>query len=177
MFNFRCLNSNSPNNLQLFLEKFDSNVSVLKRINIVKLDDYILTYLAMTKLSSETISVFELVREPVDILKYEELVTFIKSRSKLVYTSENPRSIQNMNSYYTNKSNESFATNNSESHYNKSCLFCKKGSHLLKYCNSFKSSNFDTKFKFIKDNRLCLNCFSSKHIVIDCSIQVSMFEV
>lgn len=61
LFNFRCLQNNSPSSLQLFLENFDANVTALKRLKIAKLEDYIFTYLAMTKLAPETVNAFELV--------------------------------------------------------------------------------------------------------------------
>lgn len=171
LINFRAIVNNSPSNLQMFLEKFDTNVSALKRLKVDSLEDYILTYLAMSKLSAETINSFELVRNNSDIPKYEDLINFIKRQSKILCKTEKGRPNPGIGANLHNvsyKNSKSFIANNSESTVNRNCIFCNKGMHLLKDCYSFKSSNFETKFKFIKERNLCLNCFSSKHKAYFC---------
>lgn len=170
LINFRSLPNNNPNSLQIFLEKYDTNARALQRLNIENLDDYILTYLAMSKLPTETVNCFELVRDNSNLPQYDEIVNFVRRQSKILTKSEKPRNHPNNSNAQSNfKNSKSFITNNFNSNSNDNpCIFGCRSNHLLKNCNSFKSSNFETKYKFIKDKNLCLNCFSSNHKVSVC---------
>ncbi|KAJ8969795.1 hypothetical protein NQ317_004059 [Molorchus minor] len=121
----------------------------------------------MSKLPPETVNAFELVRSENEIPSYDDLIKFIKRQCKIYKPEKTHASPNNSNTLNFNR-NKSFVTNNSSPFNYKICLFCHKGAHLLKDCQSFKTSQFDIKFKFIKEKNLCLNCFSSKHRVNNC---------
>ncbi|XP_022913108.2 uncharacterized protein [Onthophagus taurus] len=52
------------------------------------------------------------------------------------------------------------------------CIAC-KDSHLLIKCQTFASKTPEQRFALIKNHNLCLNCFSSKHMMTNCPSQSS----
>lgn len=169
LLNYRNSPSNNLSSLQNFLEKFDTNVTALKRLKLINLEDYIITYIAMSKLSQETVTTFELVRSSQDLPTYEELLEFVRRQSKIIFKSDKsrPNHTSNVTSCNTPKTTKTFVTN--ESKFYRNCIACNKGSHLLKDCQVFKDNSHEQKFKLVKDQNLCLNCFSSKHKVMSCA--------
>ncbi|KAJ8961944.1 hypothetical protein NQ317_001038 [Molorchus minor] len=170
LLSFRAISNNNPDSLQLFLERFDTNVAALYRLNLENLGDYIITHIAMSKLSQETINAFELVRDSQELPNYEELLKFIRKQSKIAVVVEKTRKFPNHPTHSTfARGPKTFVTNNNNNYSKgRNCLFCDKGVHLLKDCQLFKNSTHEQKFKLIKDKHLCLNCFSNSHKVSAC---------
>uniref|UniRef100_A0A6P7GQX8 Uncharacterized protein LOC114341835 n=1 Tax=Diabrotica virgifera virgifera TaxID=50390 RepID=A0A6P7GQX8_DIAVI len=128
--NFRGLQSNNPSYLEIFLEKFDTNVSALKRLNLDNLDDHILTYLAMLKLPQDTIDSFDLIRNNNDLPAYDDLLKFLRQRSKSLI--KNDRSRNSKNNFSFQKPNKSFHLQEQNTYSSIDCVVCKKGPHLIK---------------------------------------------
>lgn len=173
LLNFSPVFNNQAKTLQTFLETFDTNVHALKRLKLDDLSDYILTYLAMSKLPQETVSAFELVRADKEIPTYEELIKFVRQQSKIVVKFEKTRprissgTINGSNSNF--KNSKTFVTKNDNISNNRSnCVACNKSFHLLIECKLFKEFNPERRFRTIKENNLCINCFSGKHKVSSC---------
>ncbi|CAH1109580.1 unnamed protein product [Psylliodes chrysocephalus] len=170
LWNFKGLSVSNPSSLHTFLEKFDTNVTAIKRLNLNDLQDYILYYIAISKLPQETINSFELIRPNDDVPKYDELIKFIRHHSRIVVKPEKTRNFHLPP--YSSKANEysryskTFLTHNTMPKF--SCLVCPQEQHYLKDCNVFKSWPFDKKFKLVKDKNLCINCFSNNHRVGIC---------
>jgi hypothetical protein len=47
------------------------------------------------------------------------------------------------------------------------CEVC-KDSHAVSQCSTFKWLLDNKKYKIVKDNKLCINCLSNKHMIRDC---------
>lgn len=175
LLNFRSLNINNPGNLQTFLEKFDTNVNALKRLQLENLDDHILTHIAMLKLPQEIVNYFELVRSNDNLPKYDELIKFIRQQSKVMVKHDKMRPVQQSSNYSNalkNTNSKTFLTNEG----GRKCLACQKDAHLLKDCKFFKDSPHEQKFKLVKENNLCINCFSNKHKVSLCPSKFSCIK-
>lgn len=145
LFNFRnSSNVSNSNTLQSFLEKFDTNVTALKRLKLQNLEDYILTYLAISKLPRDVVSSFELVRSDNDLPSYEELTDFIRKQNKLIVKTDRP-SVNNAvtNNFRNFKHIKTFVANQNTPNRN-TCIACHKNFHLLKTgWRGFKSSDLN----------------------------------
>ncbi|KAJ8977222.1 hypothetical protein NQ317_002475 [Molorchus minor] len=130
LLSFRAISNNNPDSLQLFLERFDTNVAALYRLNLENLGDYIITHIAMSKLSQETINAFELVRDSQELPNYEELLKFIRKQSKIAVVVEKTRKFPNHPTHSTfARGPKTFVTNNNNNYSKgRNCLFCDKGS-------------------------------------------------
>lgn len=171
LLNFRLSSNNKSNQLQIFLEQFDTNVSALKRLKLDDLSDYIFTHIAKSKLPSEIHNAFELIRDKDKIPTYDELIRFIKQQSKYM-TQQQPEKVKYIsNSSETRKPFKTFVTNNDPQP--RRCIACNGPFHLLIECKYFKECNPEQRFKIIKENKLCINCFSQKHKVQSCTSKFS----
>ena len=52
-----------------------------------------------------------------------------------------------------------------------SCFYCKHPSHKLLECSKFKSDPLSKRVEFVKSNKLCYKCLSSKHRTPNCPKQ------
>lgn len=48
------------------------------------------------------------------------------------------------------------------------CSLCKSGEHKLYTCKTFRDLNISDRIKFVRDNRMCFNCFGHGHRAGDC---------
>jgi len=48
------------------------------------------------------------------------------------------------------------------------CLMCKNTSHYLTKCEMFHSKSHEDKIKFLKENKVCFNCFKVNHVAKKC---------
>ena len=93
-----------------------------------------------------------------------------------------PNMSKNVENNSANKSNSKSKPNSSVSSANmsknvennsanksNSCILCKNGVHKLWHCTVFKSLPVTTRLQFVNDSKLCINCFSSDHLVSDCT--------
>lgn len=176
ILNFRPIACESPTNLNLFLENFDTNVSALKRLKLTNLEEYILTYIALSKLPQETISNFDLIRNSDQIATYDEILKFLRQRSKNITTFNKPKPFNSSKPLVNSPSKPMKSFHITPKQNDNFCLFCSKGRHLLKDCSAFTNSSFENRFKLIKDKNLCLNCFSAKHKVNFCPSKYSCLK-
>ena len=63
-----------------------------------------------------------------------------------------------------------FATQGSEGKANKSSCPC-NANHWLSRCDKFRKWSLEERRKYVKDNKLCLNCLTSGHFVRSCAKQ------
>lgn len=184
---FKTAQNESASCLNAFLEKFDTAVNSLRHLQIEDLSDYMLVFIALSKLDSQTHKFFEMSRTSSNLPKYGELVEFVKNQSKmLVHTSKiSSSSASRSNSYSGNfskshssinksKFTQSFVANNStnqkfsgSSNANSSCCICGQ-IHSVSRCSNFLKLSPSERYKLVKEKYLCLNCLSSKHKIPDC---------
>ena len=63
-----------------------------------------------------------------------------------------------------------FATQGNEGRVNKSACPC-NANHWLSRCDKFRKWSLEERRKYVKDNKLCLNCLTSGHFVRSCAKQ------
>ena len=93
-----------------------------------------------------------------------DLVQFVKEEAEVV------KSAYSKFVYRKSKRVSSFLTNSIEvvTKGNLTCYFCSKN-HLLKNCFAFRNKSLNDKYEFMKQKRLCFNCFKQGHIAKFCS--------
>lgn len=173
LLDFRPLQNESNRNLNLFLENFHAAVNALKTLKLPDLSDYILMYLARSKLDFTTIKTFDSVSRKSDIPTYDELITFVKEQAKILHLSEPSTSngkFRSSKSFMVNVNQ----TNHGEYNFRTSkCIFCKKGGHSLNRCERFKELSPSRRYQLVKESNWCYRCLSTEHRVKSCPAKFS----
>ncbi|UYV82231.1 hypothetical protein LAZ67_21001404 [Cordylochernes scorpioides] len=101
---------------------------------------------------------------------YDELITFLENYA---------RSLANLRLRETSRSSPepnkkvySHATSVSRPNSKAACTPCMlcKNSHLLSKCQLFQNKSLQERWRFVRDNGLCYNCFRSNHLVYACKL-------
>ncbi|KAL3277774.1 hypothetical protein HHI36_013116 [Cryptolaemus montrouzieri] len=130
--------------LNILLDTFDSAFQALGKLNINDLADVAYSYLLLSKLDSETKSLFENTSRSSSLLTYKETLKFIKEQARIYSMSPvNARSIVNKvsksHNYFVEK-----VTSKLE------CVVCASTKqHLISQCDEFSSMGRFEKVKFL----------------------------
>ncbi|VEN51227.1 unnamed protein product [Callosobruchus maculatus] len=166
IFGFKTLRNEGS--LNLFLEKFDSAVSALKKLELPDLSDYILFYLASSKLDNGTLREFNAFKRGTEIPTYSDLKTFVSAQVKNL-------KVYNLDIGSNGKSSRSshvlMTTTDSRqsSSWPENCLYCRKAGHLVVRCEKFKALSPGKRYETVKRSNWCFNCLSDKHGVKNCT--------
>lgn len=172
--------SGSPGPLNNFIEKVHSSWSALRQLDIDDLPDFMFTHFVLKKLDSQVLQSFELSVRDKDIPTSDDLVNYVRHHIKIlertttVRQNTSPQNSQGTNLQHRSRSSNektshSFAVTEKEIVNVPACIFCKTSQHTHLYeCLEFKKLDVKERFKFIKDNKMCINCFSGKHSTYNC---------
>ena len=174
---------------RVFMDKLHSD-SIIKRddkkglVNLARdLEECELTFRQLNLHSR--IDNFDAIGKIVQRLPYDLQNRWIRKASKIECTGEEPtisdliqfvkeeaevvKSIYSKLVYQKSKRVSSFLTNSIEvATGNLTCYLCSRD-HLLKNCFAFRKKSLKDKYEFIKQKRLCFNCFKQGHIAKFCS--------
>lgn len=161
IMDFKSINFESEKNLNLFLERFDTSVAALKNLNIPDLTDFIFTYIALSKLDHETVRAFEADQRNTDFPKYADLITFIRSQTRILTMNKSSGSggKSTMKTFFVNENQDSKSN---------CCQYCKKSFHYIGRCDKFKHLTPQKRYEVVKNNNWCFVCLSSSHGVRTC---------
>ncbi|KAJ8969981.1 hypothetical protein NQ317_007028 [Molorchus minor] len=104
----------------------------------------------------------------LNIPQLDDFMLFHIALSKLPQETINSSQNSNPISNNSNLKNKTFFVNNPNNNNSKNCIACNRTVHLLKDCSVFKNDSVEERFRKIKANHLCINCFSAKHTVSNC---------
>ncbi|XP_075153596.1 uncharacterized protein LOC142227128 [Haematobia irritans] len=130
--------------------------------------DPIFVFLCSTRLPMTTLSLWEqTVKDKTEISKWADLDRFLTARFQSLETVfdfshvdvNEPPSQRKLRTYQTSSNKIS-------------CFACSQD-HFLKNCNKFLRMSQEDRFAVIKKNNLCINCFSNKHRLNQCSSKLS----
>lgn len=165
--------------LESFLCNFDASVKALKQLKLQDLADFLFLHIALQKLDSESVKMFEMFNRKETCPTYADLIKFINEQSKVVSRSTakqtlfSPQAKSNSNS-----KNIPVPKNNTKSFVNTqptataNCLLCKTNKHEHLYqCSLFLKMTPHERYKFVKTNSICNNCLSCKHNFATCTSQ------
>lgn len=169
--------------LNNFVERVHSSWAALKQLDISDLSDFIFTHIALKKIDSKVVQSFELSIRDKEIPTSTDLVDFVRHHIKILERTNT--SNNNIKQTYPTRNNNisqsrsqnsvqpkvshTFAVLEDNDVNKRSCIFCKTSSHSHLYeCTAFKKMAVNERFAFIKENRLCINCFSASHNTMKC---------
>nr|CAI5839091.1 unnamed protein product [Callosobruchus analis] len=167
ILDFKPLRNDSSKDLGTFLERVDSAVAALKKLDLPDLSDFILFYLARSKLDSETMKCFDNLKRATRIPTYTELKEFISEQLKI---SQINKSTSFKNCSISRSPSTFFAQEHrTENSLSRFCIFCKGQNHHIASCKKFRNLTPDARYTTVKNNNWCYRCLSNKHMVRNCS--------
>nr|CAI5862966.1 unnamed protein product [Callosobruchus analis] len=148
--------------LGTFLERVDSAVAALKKLDLPELSDFILFYLARSKLDSETMKCFDNLKRATRIPTYTQLKEFISEQLKI---SQINKSTSFKNCSISRSPSTFFAQEHrTENSLSRFCIFCKGQNHHIASCKKFRNLTPDARCTTVKNNNWCYRCLLNKHM-------------
>jgi hypothetical protein len=124
--------------------------------------DMIIIYILVQKLDNKTKKEWELhiSNKELPILQRLYSYTILEHRRN---------ALESLPNHKTNEQRQSSDRKMSHSyvHVKLTCEVC-KGSHTVSQCNIFKQLSNNEKYRIVRNNKLCINCLSNKHMIKDC---------
>lgn len=158
---FKSFNTATSKNLDMFLDKFCSAVACLKALKIDDLSDFMLLYLSLKKIDSETAKSFEMHMRTSSMPSFDDFITYLREQTKILERTAGPSGKRNYNEpqiKLPQKSINAFVTANTH------CVCCNQTDHFNLYkCPQFLKMSVIDRFNYLKENKACTNCLSTSH--------------
>lgn len=177
LLEFKPIATGSASNLEFFLGNFDASVKALKALKLQDLADFLFLHIALQKLDSESIKLFEMFHRKETCPSYANLIDFIKEQSRVAAHSTTKQTLSQSQSRPGNSKNIPAPKNistkafvNTQTTATPTCLLCKTNKHEhLFQCSAFTKMSPYERFNFVKTNSMCNNCLSCKHKFSACT--------
>ncbi|XP_029166945.1 uncharacterized protein LOC114937597 [Nylanderia fulva] len=128
----------------------------------------ILVFLVTQKLDKHSREAWELKHGiTVPYPTFDELNKFLNNRIRALETMLPVKPKEKLTDATKSTKNNTLASH-AASTFTFACPVC-KGNHLLYQCSTFLNQTPSQRFDFIRKNNRCLNCFSSKHNMKECT--------
>ncbi|XP_058826944.1 uncharacterized protein LOC131686930 [Topomyia yanbarensis] len=173
LFSIDSMKRESYESLMQLVDDFERNLCMIEKMNIPT-DGWsvLLAHMVCSRLDPSTLKQWEIHHKSTDVPTYHDVIAFLrthltvlqsltpfKSRSFDYVKSETVRSQKSkVNTVHT-------ATNSSPG----TCPFCSKYAHSPFKCDVFQKLSVALRFEQVKKLNLCINCFSSSHLLRNCS--------
>ncbi|XP_044729531.1 uncharacterized protein LOC123292882 [Chrysoperla carnea] len=177
LLNFKQSKLESAAHLNSFLEVFDTSVTALKNLKIDDLLDYVLVFIALSKLDCETRKFFEMSLKGNTLPTYSGFISFIKGHIRTLCNSSSSDAYKvktqtpsaktiSINPQKSAKSTHSFVAKKEDIFKCPACT--QRVSHSIYRCSQFRKLSPQERYKIVMDKSLCLNCLSDKHKINVC---------
>ncbi|XP_044727788.1 uncharacterized protein LOC123291538 [Chrysoperla carnea] len=168
---FKTFQIESVANLNSFIDNFDSSVCVLKKLQMTDLGDFILAFVALSKLDPQSRRAFEMKNNTSEIPTYDDVINFVKSHMKVLsHTDSGKIQAYKSNVDGAKSKPQAFMIRDSE----KKCILDCHENHEVYQCPKFVKWSPKLRYEFVKKSKLCLNCLSS-HKIINCRSKFNCF--
>lgn len=161
--------------LMHLVDDFERNLCMIDKMGIQTNGwSVLLAHMVCSRLDPSTLKQWETHHQSTDVPKYEDLMRFLRthltvlqSLTPLKSRSNDPPKPEPFRSQKPkiNTVHTITTTNSSSS----SCPFCSKPSHSPFKCELFQKLSVAQRFEQVKKKNLCINCFSSSHLLRNCS--------
>lgn len=98
----------------------------------------------------------------------EDLLKFLQTYAKAGATESNANSKVAQHKQTGAKRKSSKLASHSGVTKTGNCIAC-SSDHLLYRCDAFRELTVENRFKLVKENNRCINCFSPKHLLANCT--------
>ncbi|XP_061396698.1 uncharacterized protein LOC133332313, partial [Musca vetustissima] len=182
LFSLPVLDSETCSNLKSLQRGINGCLSAMSTYDISTDNwDPIIVFLCLQRLPKITQTLWEQsVKDKSSLSLWKDLDAFLTERIQTLMclhdmrgNDATKRTIKKVQSHFTHgdSSAHSQATrpnNDINSSRKTGCLLCRTSNHRLFECSRFKSLSSSEKYKFVKRNRLCVNCLRKGHGVKKC---------
>ena len=154
----------SSKELRRLIDIVHKNIRALNNLGFERnnFSDVLISTIILEKLDKDTRKQFELSINSTEVVKLDDLITFLEKRSQS-FESINKNTTVKLKSNHEQNKNLFVKSNNSD----KNCVLCNVP-HSLYKCSKFLEMSFPAKFSVIKRYNLCLRCFSKTHLLSQC---------
>ncbi|KAJ8976397.1 hypothetical protein NQ317_003947 [Molorchus minor] len=150
-------------NLREFITHTKQHLNSLESLNVsTKEWDLLLIYILSQKIDFNTRKAYELEKSSTELPTLKEFFAFLEKRCVALENLAPPDTKKRVSHIVNTRVN----TNSND---NKKCMYCNLSNHSIYKCLKFKALPITQKRQFIQTNRLCFNCFGSKHTVERCT--------
>lgn len=188
MLNFPALKSESPVNLNNFIETFDHSYRAIHALNIEHLSSYVLCHIALRGLDPNTRKTFEQGIDQKTIPTYDQLMSHVHNQIKILEHSQShsssavPLSRNPTPNTFNKKSSETFNrkafSSQTQSNNNKprsfDCAHCGQN-HMIFRCVQFRELTPAQRVSRADHLKLCHNCLKQNHSSSDCQSEFRCF--
>ena len=138
------------------------NLEALKAMNLhTETWDVMIIYILVHKLDNKTKREWELQIASKEIPTLQQLYNFLEHRcNALESVSHRPKATET-------RQNNDRKLSHSYLSIKLNCEVCKE-SHSTSQCNTFRQLSNEEKYKIVRNNKLCINCLSNKHMIKNC---------
>ncbi|XP_071578665.1 uncharacterized protein [Temnothorax nylanderi] len=164
LFNLPSLTAETSKDLRNLRDQTNTAIQALKNLGReVEHWDDLLVFLVAQNLDQSSRKAWELkLGDTIDYPRYRELDQFLESRIRALEILPPPKEKPG------ESSKKKSLASHSASAVPLACSIC-KANHLLYQCPAFLKQTPFQRSDFIRKNKRCLNCFSTKHHVIECT--------
>lgn len=165
----------SPSGLAKFIDKISSNINALRVLD-VNYAEVILIHMLSQHLDPNTIKAWEMKMDADQFPSIHDFINFLEKHQQMLENascismySQVPKYDKSSTTKYTSSSH----TLQSHVHHIQTTMSrneyqCCKQTHDLHKCFKFCNMSIDNRLSFVKQNKLCLNCFNSNHFAKEC---------
>ncbi|XP_075158336.1 uncharacterized protein LOC142231584 [Haematobia irritans] len=184
LFSLPVITSESGSALKKLQRDINSCISLLQLYE-VRTDtwDPIFTFICSNRLPDSTLTLWEqTLSDKTVIPKWSELDAFLTNRHRTLESISELRKQESSGSISKSKGSENKMGNRAtipkiRSYHNKvsdpKCSLCPNEFHPIKRCPKFLQMDPNDRFAEIKNNHLCVNCFSKSHTAQNCPSKYS----
>ncbi|XP_062538371.1 uncharacterized protein LOC134206659 [Armigeres subalbatus] len=151
--------------LNHLLSEYDRNLQMMEKIGEHTANwSTILVHMVCSRLDATTLRYWESHHCSKEVPKYEELIEFLRNQCSVLQSiaPEKPSTNTEFRKPKTTVSHASMQSSNR-------CPFCGESQHSAFRCLRFLKMKVPERYEKVKKCGLCLNCFSSSHLVRFCT--------
>lgn len=173
IFQLKQIQVESSSGLRELLNIVQKNLRALSSLKLPldSLSECMVVHVVASRLDKQTHKDFESQVIGTNLVKWQEMVDFLQNRCRILENLEQDHKLSHSNSKPSGskwKPNVLVSSNRDSDNRSKFACFNCKGGHYINECRNFLSKSPTQRFQRVKELKLCVNCFSNRHVVVDC---------
>ncbi|XP_062703824.1 uncharacterized protein LOC134286256 [Aedes albopictus] len=165
LFSVESMKRESYEALSHVINEFDRNLQQLTKIGEDTTGwSTILAYMVCSRLDTTTLRQWESHHSSTDVPGYEDLMEFLRKQASVLQSLSSSKPSQQIES-----KKPRYTVSHATSQSPRNCPFCGESQHSAFRCQKFLKMKVQERYEKVKRSGLCLNCFSSSHMVRYCT--------
>lgn len=174
ILNIERMQHESYKELRSLIDTVNKSLRALKVVNYEtnELCEIFLVNIILPKLDKETRKNFELSKSDNEVIKFQELLSFLEKRSSVLENINRGSAIKSNKFQVPFNKHKALVIN--ENQTSKQCCVC-KNSHPIFKCEKFLKLTPEERFEIVKNKKLCMLCLRFGHLKVSCRSQYLCF--